>query len=315
MRKPQELATEYLAALCKLACKCVFQGLDQAMLDQFTRGQTDLKLKRKLIVTRDITLKKAREIADDNQVSQEEHQLRNQTTARMPAVHQLQREYFRTLTRMAYTVRQTPIRTVSYSATNTHSPFTCHFHDATSRVCSNVGYIARPCISKPASDLLGGARLCQTSHIHKDLDVLTLQVLNLPTENKDQIYVTVQIEGSLCKMHLDTVIHSLSQNTAIAVPHKTTALKPGPFRALGLQKKKHHSAQGYVDVPCKVQVLHQKPGLICNRGGFRQPPGLELVPSTWNLGHWLKPDLCHCTRLQGGLCSSSERSVMGGRLG
>lgn len=35
-RKPQELAMEFLAAPQKLDCKLNFQGLNQALLDQFT---------------------------------------------------------------------------------------------------------------------------------------------------------------------------------------------------------------------------------------------------------------------------------------
>lgn len=51
-RQPHESANKYLAALWKLACKCDFQGLDQALLDQFTRGQTNVKLKHKIIATK-----------------------------------------------------------------------------------------------------------------------------------------------------------------------------------------------------------------------------------------------------------------------
>lgn len=91
VRQPHESANEFLAVLRKLACKCDFHGLDQALLDQFTRGQTDFKLKRKLIATKN-TLQKAVEIViAHDQTSWEDHQQRSLTaTDCAPSVHQQQ---------------------------------------------------------------------------------------------------------------------------------------------------------------------------------------------------------------------------------
>lgn len=48
------------------------------------------------------------------------------------------------------------------------------------------------------------ARQSQALPIDKDQDIMTVQLLNIPATKRDQIFLTVLIEGAPCKMHLDT---------------------------------------------------------------------------------------------------------------
>lgn len=117
--------------------------------------------------------------------------------------------------------------------------WTCHFCDATFWFCGKIGHIAHACHSKPAQNSPGRARPHQTSCIQKDPDVLKLQALNLPMYNKDQIYVSVQIKRSPCKMHLDTksLISIISTKTLRKLClTKVPTLRLAPFVLRDLQK-------------------------------------------------------------------------------
>lgn len=120
-----------------------------------------------------------------------------------------------------------------------HARRTFHFQDTTCRVCSKMGHIARACCSRAARDSPGGDKPWQTSNRMEDWDMETLQVLNLPAQAPRQIYVTVCIEGSPCKMHLNTgsPVSIVSVKTLRQLfPMKAPFLGPAPFALRDFKK-------------------------------------------------------------------------------
>ncbi|KAJ7332404.1 hypothetical protein JRQ81_014584 [Phrynocephalus forsythii] len=57
-RKQQETVPVFLAELLRLATKCEFEGLEKWLLDQFTWGQTDVRLQHQLMSVPEMDLTK-----------------------------------------------------------------------------------------------------------------------------------------------------------------------------------------------------------------------------------------------------------------
>lgn len=98
------------------------------------------------------------------------------------------------------------------------------------------------------------------------------QVMNLPTDNKDQIYVTVQIEGSPCKMHLDTII--LAKTLRQLCPTKVPPLRSAPFALWDFQKNAI-AFKGVRKFWVKFKTHTQKLDLFVTEGPFTSLLGMS----------------------------------------
>ena len=140
IRQPGESIGVYVAQLKEIGQFCAFgEDLDNSVRDRLVIGVNDTRIQCRLLQETDLTFKKAFEIAQSMELSDQELSLLQKgASSKDPTINRVHKPRF-----------QSPSVTCYRCGDNHHTANTCRFRHSTCRSCGKLGHIAKVCRSKP----------------------------------------------------------------------------------------------------------------------------------------------------------------------
>ncbi|XP_058031613.1 uncharacterized protein K02A2.6-like [Ahaetulla prasina] len=224
-QKDGESVSDYVAALRSEASQCDFHDLDDALAEQLVNGVRDLKLQRRLLARKELSLAVA---IDEAQVSEMSEKSANElqsfhtprgTQSGEAAVHQAESDCtgssdecdsvsrLRTAPKKnrSQAARPFPLRCAGCGGS--HDRATCRFKSSNCLRCGKRGHLAKVCRAVlPAADTWtepARNKKPQRKAFNRTDECYDINHAST-TKPSNKIFLTVNLEGAPCKMEVDT---------------------------------------------------------------------------------------------------------------
>ena len=206
---PDETVAEYIAELRRLSTHCEFGDyLDPALRDRLVCGLRNESVQRRLLAEADLTLKRARDIAQRMEAAERNAKSLKSTPA---AVHKLNVR------------RNTPASPCYRCGRSNHASKDCRFRDAECHQCKKKGHIAAACRTHPLPNGRPAGKQQKTTdgsqrrrnpqrtrwvaaedHESGASDTEELQLFAIGERSSRPLQADVLIEGKALRMEIDT---------------------------------------------------------------------------------------------------------------
>ena len=215
-QKPGESIATFIAELRRLAEHCQFgQTLDEMLRDRLVCGIADSRVQCRLLAEPDLTLKKALELAQAQEMAEKGTQQLQQQRPQPSSL--LKIGHHKPPIRRKPTAR--PPQQHDYSCSRcggAHAAANCRFKDAVCHKCKKKGHLAKVCRSStqqqpvPAASRPNQSYPSRTTHqVAADEDNVSdtaesYELFNLQETRSKPLVVTVKLNDSTTDMELDT---------------------------------------------------------------------------------------------------------------
>ncbi|XP_055714392.1 uncharacterized protein K02A2.6-like [Phlebotomus papatasi] len=200
-QKEGETIAEFIAELRKLSEFCNFGDLEKAIRDRLVCGIKDDSTRKKLLAVKDLTYKKACDIARAEEAA-----------AKGAETIQPEEGKVQAISKKGFAIEEGPGE-MCFRCKKPHNASDCWFREAICRQCGEKGHIRRACTKEKSKKKKAGKKVnvVKLSDDTSDEDE-TVNQINTIAEQWNGVWVSVKIEGVPLEMEVD----SGASNTVIS---------------------------------------------------------------------------------------------------
>uniref|UniRef100_A0A1B0D4U9 CCHC-type domain-containing protein n=1 Tax=Phlebotomus papatasi TaxID=29031 RepID=A0A1B0D4U9_PHLPP len=199
-QKEGETIAEFIAELRKLSEFCNFGDLEKAIRDRLVCGIKDDSTRKKLLAVKDLTYKKACEIARAEEAA-----------AKGAETIQPEEGKVQAISKKGFAIEEGPGE-MCFRCKKPHNASDCWFREAICRQCGEKGHIRRACTKEKAKKKKAGKKVNVVKPSDDTSDEETVNQINTIAEQWNGVWVSVKIEGVPLEMEVD----SGASNTVIS---------------------------------------------------------------------------------------------------